>query len=382
MKIVIAPGAFKHSLAATEAAQQIEAGLRRSGLDADMVQLPIADGGNDTLAVMLNSVADGERVTLTVRNPLGRPVKAAYGLIDGGKTAVIEMALASGLALIGSQERNPMRASTYGTGQLMADALERGARRFIIGLGGSATVDGGSGCLVALGARLLDANGRPLLQQGGGMLAQVASVDLSGLDSRWADCEILAAVDVDNPALGPQGAAAVFGPQKGAVTEAIGKLDAGLSNFIGALVSATGRDVRDLRGGGAAGAFAAGLAGALGAELVSGSDLILSQIGFDAHVRDADWVITGEGRMDEQTIEGKGPFGAALRAQELGVRTVALVGGLGVDDAVLHDAGLTAVLPIVDGPMPLEQAIMDADVLLERAALRLGYLLQLGQSDE
>lgn len=379
MKILVAPGAFKNSLRATVAADAIAEGLARSGLGAELVKLPIADGGNGTLDVMLAAATDGGRYTVTVRDPLGRPVRADYGLIDDGKTAVIEMALASGLELLSPDELNAMRTSTYGTGQLMAHALNAGARKFIIGLGGSATVDGGSGCLMALGARYYDANGRAIVQSGGGALAKIARVDVSGVDPRWRECEILAAVDVENPPFGDDGAAAVFGPQKGASPDDVPKLDAGLQQFFAALRDAAGADVSGLQGGGAAGAFSAGLYAGLGAELVSGSDLILQTIGFDAHLANAALVITGEGRMDAQTISGKGPFGAALRAKERGVPTVALVGGVGVDDAVLHDAGLAAVLPIIDKPMPLEIALLDARELVERAALRLGYLLQIGK---
>lgn len=380
MKILICPGAFKNSLQATTAAECIERGLVRSRITADLIKLPIADGGNGTLDVLLAADGTGILQTVTVRDPLGRPVRAPYGLIDNGKTAVIEMALASGLELLKGEELNPMRASTYGTGQLMAHALEAGARRFIIGLGGSATVDGGSGCLMALGARYFDAQNRPVLQQGGGTLHKITRVDVSGIDPRWRDCDVLVAVDVDNPTLGERGAAAVFGPQKGATPQDIPPLEAGLAQFFGALAGATGTDVSTLEGGGAAGALAAGLHAGVGGKLTSGSDLILGHINLDAHLADASLVITGEGRMDEQTIGGKGPFGVAMRAREHGVPTVALVGGLGVDDERLHDAGVAAVMPIIHQPMLLEIALLDAAKLLEQAALRLGYLLQLGQA--
>ncbi|MEL6151637.1 MAG: glycerate kinase, partial [Chloroflexota bacterium] len=366
-------------LRATDAAGAIAHGLERSGLAADVVQLPIADGGNGTLDVMLAASPDGARRTVTVRDPIGRPVRADFGLIDGSKTAVIEMALASGLELISGAELNPMRTSTYGTGELLKHALDAGATRFIVGLGGSATVDGGSGALMALGARYFDANDRPIVQRGGSILNRVARIDTSNIDPRWQTCEIRVAVDVDNPPFGERGAATVFGPQKGATDNDIPKLEAGLKQFFIALTEATTVDVAMLEGGGAAGALSAGLYGGLGAKLVSGSDLILQHIGFDAQLADADLVITGEGRMDEQTVGGKGPFGVALRARERSIPTVALVGGLAVDDSVLHDAGVDAVLPIVDKPMPLEIALLDARELLERAALRLGYMLQIGR---
>ena len=365
MRILIAPGAFKHSLTAVAAAEAIAHGLTRAGLGDDLTQRPIADGGNGTLDVLL-AATDGDRVTVTARDPLGRPVRADYGLIDDGQTAVIEMAQASGVELIAAHERDPFRASTYGTGQLMKHALEAGARRFIVGLGGSATVDGGAGCLMALGAKLLDANGRPILQPGAAGLSKVATVDISGLDPRWRECEIQVAVDVDNPPLGERGAAAVFGPQKGASEDDIPALEKALAGFFQALEAATDVSVRGLAGGGAAGAFAAGLHAALGGQLTSGIDLILARIGFDAALAAADLVVTGEGHMDEQTVGGKGPFGVAQRALARGVPTVALVGGLGVDDAVLHDAGLAAVLPVVNAPMAGRSAAK------RRAAARAG----------
>lgn len=378
MKILIAPGAFKHSLKATDAADAIIRGLRRSGLAAEYIALPIADGGNSTLDVLLAAHApNAQRQRVTVRDPLGRPVIAEYGLIDDAKTAVIEMALASGLELLQPDELDPLRASTYGTGQLMAHALKLGATRFIMGMGGSATVDGGSGCLLALGAKYTDKNGRACLQQGGGALSHIQHVDLSGLDARWAACEVRVLVDVDNPALGEQGAAAVFGAQKGAQPPDIPILEAGLAQFLNALAAASGTPTHTLKGGGAAGAFAAGLVSGLGATLVSGADYVLDTLRFDEHLTDAALVVTGEGRMDAQSIGGKGPFGVALRAAQKGVPTVALVGGLGVDDAVLHAAGMGAVLPIVPAPLPLADALQHAPEFLEQAAVRLGHLLQL-----
>ncbi len=377
MKVLVSPGAFKGSLGALQAGECIVAGLQRSGLDADLTLLPIADGGDGTLDVLLNAAPDSRQETATVRDPLGRPVRAAYGLIETGQTAIIEMAQASGLNRLSTRELNPFKASSYGTGQLMLAALKAGARKFMVGLGGSATVDGGSGALMALGARFRDNNGRAIIQQGGGILGKIAEIDLSGFDPRWADCEIQVLVDVDNPPNGERGAAAVFAPQKGAVPDQIPILDAGIANFVAKLGEATGRDVSELPGGGAAGAMAAGLAGGLGAELIPGAETVLAFISFDDAVQQVDLVVTGEGRMDEQTVGGKGPFGVALRAAQYGVPTMALVGSLGVDEAVLHDAGLAAVQPILDRPMPLEFAMRDAAELLERAALRLGYTLKL-----
>lgn len=374
MKILIAPGAFKHSLSATAAAEAIGRGLRRSGLDAELVFLPVADGGNGTLDAFL--AGGGQRINVSVLNPLRRPIAAAFGLMPDGETAVIEMALASGLELLRPGELNPLVTTTYGTGQLMQAALEAGARRVIVGMGGSATVDGGAGCLQALGVRLLDAYGQDV-PPGGGSLSSVYTIDVSGLDTRWRAVEVIIASDVENPTTGETGAAAVFGPQKGAGPHEVRVLEAGLRHFFTKVRDQLGVDVLETPGGGAAGALSAGLMAVLGGRIESGIDLILDRRGFDEHLRGARLVITGEGRMDEQTVYGKGPIGVARRARAAGVPTVALVGGLNADDSLLHEAGLQAVLPIVTGPMPLDDALRRAPELVERAALRLGYLLML-----
>ncbi|MBC7813026.1 MAG: glycerate kinase [Burkholderiales bacterium] len=381
MKILIAPGAFKRSLSASAAAQAIQRGLERSGIEAELYLLPIADGGNGTLDAFLAN--GGERICMIVNDPLGRSVESAYGLlnVDGGQTAVIEMALASGMELLRPDEYDPLRASTYGTGELLAAALEAGARRFIIGVGGSATVDGGAGCLQALGVRLLDENGAKLPAGiGGGDLNRVRTIDAAALDNRWRECEVIIASDVDNPMLGEQGAAAVFGPQKGASPDDVRVLDGSLRHFFTLVRDQIGVDVLNVRGGGAAGALSAGLMAFIGGRIESGIDLLLAHNHFDDLLKDADLIITGEGQIDEQTVQGKGPIGVARRGREYGVPTVAIVGGLNADDVLLHEAGISAVLPIVTGPMTLDEALVRADELLERTALRLGYMLQLNRS--
>lgn len=372
MKILIAPSAFKHSLSARAVAEAVARGLGRSGLAADLHLLPIADGGNGTLDAFLAN--GGERITVQVDDPLGRPVEAAFGLLPDGITAVIEMALASGLELLRDDERDPLKASTYGTGQLLAAALEHGARRLIIGMGGSATVDGGAGCLQALGVRFLNAQGDDV-PRGGGNLDQIATIDTSKLNPRWRECEVIIASDVQNPTLGEQGAAAVFGPQKGATPAQIPLLEANLRHFFTQVKAQFHVDVLTISGGGAAGALAAGLMAFLGGRIESGVDLLLVYNGFVDHLRDTDLVITGEGQMDQQTIYGKGPIGVARLAREHGVPTIALVGGLNVDDLLLREHGLSAVFPIVDRPMALSDALRRADELVERAALRVGALL-------
>ncbi len=372
MRIVIAPAAFKHSLSAAQAAERIRAGLQRALPSADLQLIPIADGGNGTLEAFL--AQDGQRIAFTVEGPLGETVNAAYGLLPTGHTAVIEMALASGIELI--PQGDALHASTYGTGQLMQAALDAGARRFIIGMGGSATVDGGAGCLQALGVRLLDAQNQDI-GRGGGSLNQIAHIDTSKLDPRWHDTEVIIASDVTNPTLGPDGAAAVFGPQKGASSAQVQQLEANLRHFFTLMAEQLSVDVRQTPGGGAAGALAAGLMAVLSGRIESGIDLVLAHSRFTEHLQGADLVITGEGRMDAQTIYGKGPVGIAAQARAHGVPTVALVGALDADDALLHKHGLHAVLPIADRPMVLQSALARGGDLLEAAALRLGYLLAL-----
>ena len=374
MRILVAAGAFKQSLSAAEVCAAIARGLAESGLGATVEQLPIADGGNGTLDAFL--ATGGERVTAAVMDPLLRPIEADYGLIADGRTAVIEMALASGLELLRPAELNPLMATTYGTGQLMADALARGVERIIIGLGGSATVDGGMGCLSALGLQLLDASGNTI-PPGGGGLAELATVNVHGMDARWRDVEIVIASDVENPTLGEKGAARIFGPQKGADAAMVERLERNLRHCFTVVHEQRGVDVRAVKGGGAAGAFAAGLMAFLNCRIESGIDLVLEHNRFRERLADCALVITGEGQIDAQTLAGKGPLGVARLAGDYGVPTIAIVGGMNIDDRDLHEAGVQAAFSIVDKPMSLEAALADAEDLVRRAALRLGYVLRL-----
>ncbi len=379
MRILVAPNAFKGALTATEAAECIRCGLARSGLDCAVDVMPIADGGDDTLEVL--TAGGGEVRMLEVEGPLGQPVRAAWGLLSGGETAIVEMARASGLKLLAPEERDPLRASTYGTGQIIAAAVAAGARRIIVGVGGSATVDGGGGCLQALGIRLLDAGGRDV-PRGGGSLEQVARIETDGLLAplRERQVQILVACDVTNPTLGPTGAAAIFGPQKGASPEQVQILETALAHFFTLTAEQVGPDVRQMPGGGAAGALSAGLAAFLGAELRSGIALVLEALRFTERLIGVDLVITGEGRMDAQTLGGKGPLGLAQAARARGVPTVALVGAIDDSEDALLAAGLAAVIPIARGPMALPDAMAEAATLLEAAAARVGRLLYLGSS--
>lgn len=391
--IILAPGAFKGSVSATRVAQIMEIGLRKSGLKSNYKLIPLADGGDGTLDALL--INGGERLSATVRDPLGREIQAAWGLLPD-KTAVIEMALASGLSLLHPDEVTPenvLKASTFGTGQLILHALDAGAKRIIIGMGGSATVDGGAGCLSALGFRIVDENGVDIplgggfLSKSGGFLAKNGGllVGNGGLlagqaDPRLRSVEIIIATDVNNPALGEQGAAAVFAPQKGASPREVALLEANLRHFFTLVYDQLNVDVREVQGGGAAGAFSAGLMAFLGGHIQSGIELMMQISNFDAHLREASLVITGEGRLDTQSLSGKTPIGIAQRAAQFNVKTIALVGGVEGDETMLHEAGIWAVMPIIPAPMPLEEAMQNAESLIERAALRLGYLLQLSET--
>lgn len=374
-KIIVAPGAFKHSIGVMQAVTAITEGLRSAGVSAELHALPIADGGNGTLDAFL--VHGGERITCEARDPLGRTVAADYALLHDGQTALVEMAQASGMELIAGETPRPLDANTYGTGQLMADALSRGISRLIVGMGGSATVDGALGALTALGVRFLDAAGQPV-EPSPRHLPHIARVDAGGLDERWRSVEVIVAADVDNPAIGERGAARIFAPQKGASPSDVAELEAGLSHFFGLIAEQVGVDVRDVAGAGAAGALSGGLMALLGARILSGIDLLLEHAGFEAQLHDADLVITSEGRVDSQTLGGKGPLGVARIAQQRGVPSVMFVGGLGIDEAQLRDYGVRAVMPIVDAPISLDEALANGVTLLERAARRLGWLLQIG----
>jgi glycerate kinase len=372
--IILAPNAFKGSLRAVQAAEAMARGLADSGLQRELDLMPVADGGDGTLDVLL--AGGGRRVTCTADDPLGRPRDSEFGLLDDGRTAVVEMARASGLALLTRDERDPMRASTHGTGQLMIKAAELGARTIIVGVGGSATVDGGAGCLQAMGVRLLDAEGRDL-PPGAAGLARLASIDLQGLHPALRDVRIRVACDVDNPVLGERGSARVFAPQKGATPEQVPQLEANLGHFF-TLAAGIGRDVRDMAGAGAAGALAGGLTALAGASLESGSDLVLNQIGADERIARACLVVTAEGRLDSQSLGGKGPVGVQRRAAAHNVPVVALAGEVLGSDALFTQAGFRAVASICDGPTSLEDAMRRTAEAVECGARRLGLLMRLG----
>ena len=373
MKIVIAPQSFKGSLHALQAAEAIQRGVLRAAPNAETVLVPVADGGDGTLEALVNTTG-GEMRRSIVTGPLGQAVEAFWGIMGDGITAVVEMALASGLALVSPKRRNPRTATTRGTGEIIKEALDLGYTRIIVGLGGSATNDAGSGMAAALGVRFLDQAGQPL-PSGGAALSRLASIDRSAIDPKLAQATIIGATDVTNPLCGPTGASAVFGPQKGASPRVVAELDAALANFARVVKQDLGLDVLDRQGAGAAGGLGAGLMAFTGADLRSGIDMVCQVLEFDRHLQGADLVITGEGRADESTIYDKAPVGVARRARAQGVPTIILAGSIGPGSEKLYDHGIAGLVCIADRPMSFERSLARTADLLEGAAERTVRLL-------
>ena len=376
MKIVIAPDSYKESLSALEVAQAVEAGFRQVFPDADYVLVPVADGGEGTVDAMV-AATGGRKETVTVSGPLGEPVEAFYGLTGDGDTAVIEMAAASGLALVPPDRRNPLLTSSRGTGELIRAALDAGARRFILGIGGSATNDGGAGMVQALGARLLDLEGREL-DGSGGDLARLERIDVSALDPRLKECRIEVACDVDNPLTGARGASAVFGPQKGATPEMVQALDANLARLARIVGRDLGVAVDTVPGAGAAGGMGAAMLAFFGATLKPGIEIVTAAVDLDDHVRDADLVITGEGRIDFQTVHGKTPIGVARVAKRHGKPVIGIAGSLGAEVGVVHAHGIDAVFSVLGKPCTLDEALRDAAANVELTARNVAAVLRIG----
>jgi glycerate kinase len=376
MKIVIAPDSYKESLTALEVATEIEAGFRDVFPDADYIKLPMADGGEGTVSAMV-AATGGKLVAMNVTGPLGEPVTACYGLTGDGKTAVVEMAAASGLALVAPGQRNPLMTTTYGTGELIKAALNAGVRHLIIGIGGSATNDGGTGMLQALGVQLLDQAGREI-RFGGGTLASLDRIDISCMDPRLNACRIEAACDVDIPLTGPHGASAVFGPQKGATPKMVALLDAGLARFAGLINRDLGVQVDSVPGAGAAGGMGAALLAFFGAQLRPGIDIVVEAVGLEACVRNADLVITGEGRIDSQTIYGKTPIGVARVAKRFGKPVIGIAGCLAPDADVVHEYGIDAVFSVISRAGTVEESLTHAAANVRAASRNIAVTLKLG----
>ena len=366
MKIVIAPQGFKGNLTALEVARAIEKGVKRIVPDAITTLKPMADGGEGTVQALVDATG-GKIMVSEVTDPLGGRVKAHWGILRDKVTAVIEMASASGLPLVPKEKRNPLVTTTYGTGELIRAALDHGCRKLIIGIGGSATNDGGAGMAQALGAKLLDGKGKEL-PSGGAALARLEHIDISKLDPRLADFDVTLASDVNNPLCGPRGASAIYGPQKGATPEMVKQLDAALAHYADVIKKDLDVDFRDVPGAGAAGGLGMGLMVFLKARMIPGIDVVIKATNLVDDLKGADLVFTAEGRIDCQSAMGKVPTGVALKAKEFGAPVIALAGEVADDCRVVFEQGIDAVLSIAPGPISLEQSMADAEKLIANAA--------------
>jgi glycerate kinase len=379
MKIIIAPDSFKENLTSLEVASEIETGLKRVWPDAECVKVPMADGGEGTVQSLVDATG-GEIVKCEVTGPLGAKVVASYGLLGGGRTAVIEMAEASGLPLVPKAERDPLAASTFGTGQLIADAIHRGVEEIIIGLGGSATNDAGAGIAQALGVRFLDASGAPFVEPlGGGRLGDVAAIDVRWVNPSLNRVRMSVACDVTNPLVGDKGASHVYGPQKGATPEMVEHLDRSLAHFAAVIKRDLGIDIAATPGAGAGGGVGGGLIAFTHATLKRGVELVVAATRLEDHMQGADLAITGEGRVDFQTAFGKTPSGVAAAARKFGVPVVAIGGGLADDAGGVFAHGIDGLESATPNAMALDVAIKKSRQYLQDAAERVARLIAIGQ---
>jgi glycerate kinase len=366
MNIVIAPDSFKECLSAQEVAANIAIGVRKILPASKIHEVPISDGGEGVLDAILNNVG-GKRLTVPVRDPLMRQIKAEYGILNDNTTAVIEMAKASGLELLKEHEKNPLMTTTFGTGQLIKDALDQGCNKIIIGIGGSATNDGGAGMVRALGGKFLNDNEEEI-KEGGGNLNELCTINLSDFDQRIQNCEVIVACDVTNPLTGVNGASFVYGYQKGGSRQGLELLDSNLAHYAKIIKSTLGTDVANIPGAGAAGGTGAGLMAFLEGKLVNGIELILRTLNIEQLIKQADLVFTGEGKIDEQTFHGKTISGIAILAKKHKVPVIVITGKIGGDIEGINDIGVSAVYSIVNQPMELEKAIELAPQLIQDTA--------------
>lgn len=369
MKILIAPDSFKENLSAKEVAQAIERGIKKVDENIQTSIVPMADGGEGTVESLVEAT-DGQIINVKVKDPLMRDIDSYYGVLGDRKTAVIEMAAASGLALLEKDERNPMDTTSFGTGQLIKYAIEEGYKNIIIGIGGSATNDGGAGMLMALGAKLLDANGEDI-GLGAKGLGKLKSIDLYNFHEDIKDCNFVVACDVDNPLVGKRGASYVFGPQKGADEHMVKILDAKLENFGKVVEDTLEISLLQYPGAGAAGGMGAALLAFLDAELERGIDIVIEATQLERKIMDSNLVITGEGKIDGQTQFGKTPYGIATLAKKYNKPVIAIAGGIGEDASVLYEKGIDSIFSIVNKPMTLEEAMVHGESLLEDTAERI-----------
>lgn len=374
MKIVIAPDSFKESMTAYEAAASIEKGILSVNPETETVKVPMADGGEGTAQTLVDA-ANGKMIKTTVTGPLGKPVEGFYGLLgDDSKTAVIEIAAAAGLDLITFEQRNPMLTTTTGVGELIKHALDHGARHFVIGIGGSATNDGGIGMAQALGAEILDRHGNEVAFGGNG-LQEVDSINIENLDPRLKESQIEVACDVDNFLIGKEGASHVFGRQKGANIEMIEQLDEAMEKYAHCIERDLGKTVKDIAGSGAAGGLGAGLLAFLDAELKPGIDLIIKINELESYLKNADLVITGEGQIDDQTLFGKTPIGVAKVAKKYDIPVIGIAGKVDLTTNALYEAGIDAVFSLMDKPMDIKEALTTSKQLAEKLSENLMRML-------
>ncbi|TKF98325.1 glycerate kinase [Vibrio sp. F13] len=375
MKIVIAPDSFKESLSAKQVCQSVEAGFAQVFLEAEYVHLPLADGGEGTVDVLMQGL-DGIVQTTQVMNPQGETVDAHWALLDDGNTALIEIASASGLDLVSPQDRDPALATTYGTGELIKEALEKGVNKVLLGLGGSATNDGGAGIVQALGGKLLDEQGNEIAL-GGTALSNLSRIDLSNIHPRCQQVEFVIACDVNNPLVGENGASYIFGAQKGASSELIDQLDDALNHFGEVSSNLTGTDNRTTLGFGAAGGASLGLSLLFDIQIKQGIEMVLDTLNADQVLQGTDLVITGEGQMDNQTLQGKTPFGIAKRATLQGIPVIGIAGSLGKEIDELYNV-VDSTFGTVRSPQPLEQVLTEAGDNLTRTARNIAATLKVG----
>lgn len=368
MRVLIAPDSFKDCLTAPQVIHAISRGLLKVQPETQIIGKPVSDGGEGLLQTLIENL-EGRYVESVVNDPLMRPVLAKLGILDQQATAVIEMAQASGIELLSQQERNPMLTTTYGTGQLIGKALDEGFRKLIIGIGGSATNDGGVGMAQALGVKLLDDSAQPIAAGGAG-LSQLRSIDVETLDPRILDCQIQVACDVKNPLTGDSGASAVYGPQKGATKQMVETLDHNLDHLASMILKFLGKDIRDVPGAGAAGGLGAGLVAFLDARLMSGFDIVASMLDLEDSVAKVDLVITAEGRIDQQTKFGKAPYGVAMIAKKYQKPVYAFAGQIGGTKEELIQLGFTDVISISDSTITVEESMRRASELLEASVAR------------
>ncbi|MFZ4832592.1 glycerate kinase [Rouxiella sp. Mn2063] len=375
IRFVLAPDSFKESMTAKQVCQAMEAGLKILFPEAEFIHVPMADGGEGTMQSLIDATG-GEIYSKTVSGPVGQNVAAQFGIIHSQQTAVIEMASASGIQYTNQHTKNPLEATTYGTGELIKASLDKGVKKIILGIGGSATNDGGAGMAAALGVRFLDKHGAAL-PPGGGALGLLSTIDISGMDSRIADVEFIVACDVTNPLCGETGASNVFGPQKGATPEMIATLDAGLAHYAQIIFEQLGRVVKDVPGAGAAGGLGAGLMAFTQCNMARGIDIVTEYSGLSDKLRGADYCLTGEGGIDFQTKFGKTPYGVAQVARSHGVPVIALAGYIGAGVNELYSEGIDAIFGIVPGAASIETLLAQGPENIARTCENIGRLLKL-----